>query len=154
MFFSGLTLKVVGLALHGTKTAHLPVELQNSLLAYMSLEYVTQIFKIITYPGHHLPVLRRVARVRNLVVLDVAVDKVLENGTALKDANGLAIRPLVGDGGDAAVGVNLEEPRLLLLILAHLDGMDLQEGGNRGRLAWAAVWRSNAFSAQSAELTL
>lgn len=82
--------------------------------------------RAITYPGHHLPVLRRVARVRHLVVLVVAVYKVLENGSALKDANGLAIRPLVGDGGDAAVGVNLEEPRLLLFILAHLDGMDLQ----------------------------
>lgn len=58
--------------------------------------------------------LARITRVRDLVVLVVAVDEVLEDGTRLKDANGLAVGPCVSDGGNAAVGVNFQEPWLLL----------------------------------------
>lgn len=64
-------------------------------------------------------------RIRNLVVLVVAVNEILQNSTALKDADLLAVGELVSEGGDATVGVDLEEPGLLLLILHHLDGVDL-----------------------------
>jgi hypothetical protein len=50
---------------------------------------------------------------------------ILQDGAALKDANVGAVRPLVCDGGDAAVGVDFEEPGLFLLIGAHFDRVNL-----------------------------
>ena len=44
----------------------------------------------------------------------IAVDEVLQDGTALENTDGLAVGEGVGQGGDAAVGVDLEKPRLLL----------------------------------------
>lgn len=62
---------------------------------------------------------------RELVVLVVAINEVLQNSTALKDANLLAVQRIC-EGGDAAIGVDLQEPLLLLLILSHLDGVHLR----------------------------
>ena len=78
------------------------------------------------YPAGHLPMLARPGGVRDLVVLVIAVDDVLENSTALKDADRLAVGELVGQGGNAAIGVDFEEPRLLLLIVGHADWVDLE----------------------------
>lgn len=47
------------------------------------------------------------------MLLVVAVDEVLQNSSALKDADGLPVGEGVGEGGDPPVGVDLEEPRLL-----------------------------------------
>lgn len=80
----------------------------------------------LTYPAGDFPVLTRPMRIRNLVVFVVAVRQVLQDGTALKDADLLAVLKLVRQGGDATIGVNLQEPRLLLLILHHLDGVHLR----------------------------
>jgi hypothetical protein len=65
-------------------------------------------------------------RVRDLVVLVIAINKVLEDGTALEDADGLAVGELVSNGRNAAIGVDLEEPGLLLLIVTHANGVDLK----------------------------
>lgn len=59
------------------------------------------------------------------MVLVVAVDEVLQDGARLKDANGLAVGPGVCDGGDAAVGVDFEEPGFFLLILCHFNRPNL-----------------------------
>jgi hypothetical protein len=59
------------------------------------------------------------------VVLVVAADEVLEHGAALKDADLLAVGQLVRKCRDAAIGVDLEEPVLLLLIVLHVDLTDL-----------------------------
>ena len=59
------------------------------------------------------------------MVLVVTVDEVLEDGSGLEDANGLAIGPCVSEGGNAAVGVDFEEPWLLLGVVSQLDGNNL-----------------------------
>jgi hypothetical protein len=51
--------------------------------------------------------------VRHLVLRVVAVDQVLHDGAALKQADGRPVGEGVGQRGDAAVGVDLEEPGLL-----------------------------------------
>lgn len=51
------------------------------------------------------------------MVLVVPVDQVLQDGTALEYADLLAVGEGIRDGGNATIGVDLEEPRLLLLIL-------------------------------------
>lgn len=68
--------------------------------------------------------LARSIRIRDLVILVIAINKILQDGARLKNANLFTVKS-VGDGGDAAVGVDLKEPRLLLLVLAHLDGVHL-----------------------------
>lgn len=97
-----LTLEMVGLTLHGTKTTHLPHQ-----------------------PVGNFPMLARVFGVGNLVVLVVAIDEVLKDGARLKDANGLAIGVSIGQGGDTAIRVDLNEPRLFLGVLGDVDSFDL-----------------------------
>ena len=55
--------------------------------------------------------------IRNLVVGVIARNKILHNGAGLEQANTLAITESVGQGGDAAIGVDGKEPRLLLYVL-------------------------------------
>ena len=55
----------------------------------------------------------------------IPLDKILQYRPALKDPDSLPIRKRVRDGGDAAIGVDLEEPRLLLLVLAERELGDL-----------------------------
>lgn len=59
------------------------------------------------------------------MVLVIPVHEILQDRAALKDAERRAVGPGVRDGGDAAVGVDVEEPLLLLLVLAQVDGADL-----------------------------
>ena len=59
--------------------------------------------------------------VRKLVFLVVAVDKVLQDRAALKDADLLAVLKSVSDGRDASVGVDLEEPGRLDLVVHLAD---------------------------------
>lgn len=61
------------------------------------------------------------------MVLVIAVHEILQDGAALKDANDGTVGPLVRDGGDAAVGVDFEEPRLFLLVGAYFNMVDLQQ---------------------------
>lgn len=102
----------VYLPLHGAQAAHLPHDLRRLAVCERKREGGWAG----TYPVVHLPVLARAARVRHLVLGVVAVDQVLQDGSALEDADGLAVREGVGNGRDAAVGVDLEEPRLLLTV--------------------------------------
>lgn len=68
--------------------------------------------------------LSRALREREFVVFVIAINEVLQHGAALKDTDLLALE-CVGKSRDATVGVDLEEPLFLLLILGHLDGVDL-----------------------------
>ena len=90
--------EVVSLPLHGTQAAHLPEQ-----------------------PALRLVVLLAALRVRDLVVLVVALDEVLHDGAGLEERNGRAVLELVGKGGDAAVGVDFEEPRLFLDVFGDVD---------------------------------
>uniref|UniRef100_A0A7S3JP59 Uncharacterized protein n=1 Tax=Aureoumbra lagunensis TaxID=44058 RepID=A0A7S3JP59_9STRA len=96
-----VALEVVGLSLHRTKTTHLPHK-----------------------PARHLPMLSRALREGELVILVIAINEVLQHSAALKNTDLLAIE-CVGKSRDATVGVYLEEPFFLLLILGHLDGVHL-----------------------------
>ena len=69
--------------------------------------------------------LPRAVRVGNLPLRVVAVDEVLHDGAALKEIDLLAVGELVGDGGDAAIRVDLAEPGLLLGVFANFNGMEL-----------------------------
>lgn len=60
-------------------------------------------------------------RIRNLVVLIVPVDKILQDGATFPDLEVVATLVCVDDGRDAAVGVDVEEPLLLLLVFEELD---------------------------------
>lgn len=55
----------------------------------------------------------------------IARNKILHNGAGLEQANALAITESVGQGGDAAIGVDGKEPRLFLGVLADFDLLDL-----------------------------
>lgn len=79
------------------------------------------------YPAGDFPVLGSTLGVRNLVVLVVPLHEVLQDGAALKDANLLAVQGIC-EGGNAAIGVDVEEPLLLLLILHHFNVVHLLGG--------------------------
>lgn len=61
-------------------------------------------------PVDHLVVLARAGRVRDLVVLVVLVDQVLQDASRLEDADLLAVCERVRNRGDASVGVDFKEP--------------------------------------------
>lgn len=60
-----------------------------------------------------------------LVLPIIPLSKVLKDTTAFKDPNVLAIRERVCDGGDPSVGIDLQKPRLLLLIGGDVDVLGL-----------------------------
>jgi hypothetical protein len=68
--------------------------------------------------------LSRVMGERKLVILVIAINEVLKHSTALKNTDLLAVEG-ISESRNATVGVDLEEPLFLLLILGHLDSMDL-----------------------------
>jgi hypothetical protein len=65
-------------------------------------------------PVRHLDVLSRTFGVTDLVLGVVAVDEVLHNAAAFEQADRLAVGESVRQSWDAAVGVDVEEPLLLL----------------------------------------
>lgn len=78
-----------------------------------------------THPARHLPVLLRPTRIRNLEITIVPVHKILQNGSTLPDFQLGAVTLLVDEGRDTAVGVDIEEPLLLLLVFEEFDWADL-----------------------------
>lgn len=56
-----------------------------------------------------------------LVLSVIATSEVAQNGIALKDAQAVIV--VVNQGGDAAIGVHGDEPRLLLDVLADVNGL-------------------------------
>ena len=68
--------------------------------------------------------LSRSMRERKLMILIIAINKVLQHSTTLKNTDLLAVES-IGESRDATVGVDLEEPLFLLLILCHLDRIHL-----------------------------
>jgi vesicle coat complex subunit len=62
----------------------------------------------------HLDILPGSSWVADLVLGIVAINKVLHDASTLEQSDRLAIRERVGQGGDAAIGVDGEEPRFLL----------------------------------------
>lgn len=55
------------------------------------------------------------------MVLVVLLDQVLLDAPGLEEVDGLAVREGVRQGGDTAVGVDGQEPGLLLRVLADVD---------------------------------
>lgn len=72
-------------------------------------------------PVVHLIVLSRALRVRDLVLGIILVDEVLLDAATLEQADLFPVGEGVGEGGDTAVGVDLEEPRLFLLVFGDVD---------------------------------
>ena len=69
----------------------------------------------------------------------VAVDQVLHDGAALKQADGRAVGEGVGQRGDAAVGVDLKEPGLLW---AGTGGLANKQVRVPQRVATVVAWVS------------
>lgn len=116
--------EVVRLSLHGAETTHLPHK-----------------------PAQGLPMLLRADGVRDLVVLVEPGDNVQQDGTGFENLDLLAVLELVGQSRDTAVGVDLEVPRLLVLVLEYTDGTDLD-----GEKRIVRVLRRNYESGWSAYL--
>jgi hypothetical protein len=68
-------------------------------------------------PVVHLIPLSRSLGIANLVLRIIPLDKVLHDAAALKQTDGIAIGEFVCQRGDAAIGVDLQEPRLFLRVL-------------------------------------
>lgn len=60
------------------------------------------------------------------MVLIVLGNQVLQNGTALEDVDLLAIFSDVGQGRNAAVGVDFDKPGLLVLLGEDVDRDELE----------------------------
>ena len=80
-----------------------------------------------TYPANRLPVLLGAIRIRDLVILVVRSDDIQEDSTTFKDLDLAAVLVLISEGRNATVGVDLEEPGFLLLVLAEVQGHHLDE---------------------------
>lgn len=72
-------------------------------------------------------------RIRDLVFSIVAFDKVLHDGTGFEEADTIAIAEGIGQGGNAAIGVDGKEPGFFLRVLADV---------NLFSLVGKAYWRS------------
>ena len=77
------------------------------------------------HPASHLPILLRASWVRYLVVRIVSVHKVLQDGTAFPYIKVMTVLVFIRNGGNAAVRVDLEEPRLFLFMGEERDLPDL-----------------------------
>lgn len=64
--------------------------------------------------------------IRDLVSPVILGNEVLQNGTTLEDADLLAILVDVGQGRDAAVGVDFDKPGLLIFLGQDVDRDKLQ----------------------------
>lgn len=80
-------------------------------------------------PALHLPIFRRVPGIRELILLVISLHQIIQDRAALKHAQRL---PFAGAGEagirerrDAAVWVDLEEPRLLLLVGGEVEFRDV-----------------------------
>lgn len=76
-------------------------------------------------PVVHFVVLARPRRIGNLVLGVIPRDEVLHDGTGFKQADALAVGKGVGQGGNAAIGVDGKKPGLFLRILADVNFLGL-----------------------------
>jgi hypothetical protein len=122
----GRTSEVVGLTLHGAETGHLPHELVLGLVSQLE-EGSVQDRVAEAYPADCVPVFFGSVRIRDLVILVVRGYYILEDSTTFEDLDLAPARVLISEGGNATVGVDLEKPGFLLLVLIEVYGHDLDE---------------------------
>jgi hypothetical protein len=79
----------------------------------------------LTYPADCVPVLLGTVRIGDLVVFVVCGYDVLEDGSTFEDLDFAPVRVFVSEGGDATIGIDLEKPGFLLLVLIEVYGYDL-----------------------------
>ena len=63
-------------------------------------------------------------------------DLLLHDRSGFEQIDLLSIREGVGDGGDAAVGIDLEEPFFFLRVFGDVDFLD--GVGETGRVSWCS----------------
>lgn len=100
---------MVQLALHWAESTHLPEQ-----LCIVSDGMMEDAESPMAYPTVHLVVLSRSLRVRQLVLLVVPFDQVLQNRATFKNSDGLPIGELISQGRDSTIGINFEIPWLLI----------------------------------------
>jgi hypothetical protein len=103
----------------------------------------------LTYPADCVPVLLGTVRIGDLVVFVVCGYDVLEDGTTFEDLDFAPVRVFVSEGGDATIGIDLEKPGFLLLVLSevygyHLDAISLAMRARRVIIATIPCTRDQA----------
>jgi hypothetical protein len=103
----------------------------------------------VTYPADGVPVLLGTVGIGDLVVFVICSYDVLEDGATFKDLDLAPIRVLVSECGDATIGIDLEKPGLLLLVLVevygyHLDAIPLAMRARRVIIATIPCTRDQA----------
>ena len=76
----------------------------------------------ITHPVVGFVVLLCATGIRDLMVSVVSIDKILQDGAGLEDADGLPALQLVSQSGDPPVRIDLEKPWFFLRVFLQLDG--------------------------------
>lgn len=72
-------------------------------------------------PVVHLIPLPRALGIANLVLGIIPLDQVLHDASRLEEVDRLSVGEFISQGRNASIGVNLEEPRLLLCVFAYVD---------------------------------
>ena len=94
----------------------------------------------------HLDTLPATDGIRQLVVCIVSVDQILHNAPTLEDSNLLAVGKSVGQCWDAAIWIDLEEPRLLLSVLGYLNlGGVVRQTGQLASVSHGTILLGNPF---------
>lgn len=63
------------------------------------------------------------------MVFIITIHEILQDSTTLEDVNIGPVRPFICNRGKSAVGINLEEPGLFVLVDADVDNADLSVRG-------------------------
>jgi hypothetical protein len=74
--------------------------------------------------SYHLIPLPRSPRETDLVLRVIAINQVLHDASRLEEIDRVAIGEGVGQGGNAAIGINRTEPGLFLGVFADVDFVD------------------------------
>ena len=76
-------------------------------------------------PIIHLLCLARAARVRDLVIRVILLDKILQDASGFEQTDLLTVREGVRNGRDATIRIDFQEPGLLLGVLPNVDFVNL-----------------------------
>lgn len=78
-------------------------------------------------------------RVGDLVILVVLFGEILKDAAGLEEAYLLSVAEGICDGWNASIGVDLEEPGLLLGVFANIDMLDFCMAGQQHQHAWLSI---------------
>lgn len=84
------------------------------------------------YPAHCLPMLLRAKGIRDFMILVICGNEIQHDRAAFEDLELASVPIFVGQCRNTAVGVDFEEPWLLLFVLAEVKSHDLEKNDVSG----------------------